>query len=151
MYVHVCAHLQVETYTCTCTLHTGEGCSAERKMGSYVLQVGAALHVLLTTFCYRKWFQGSSSHKEPLLAFFIILTNISVLVFIMITLTLVMTTSVSSADFQCGAPGFSPLFLISYMREIPGVWIPTQIETLFIIKFIKKVGVNVPDSFVTGF
>lgn len=75
MYVQVCAHLQAETHTFICTPQ--ETYSAERKMGSDALQGRAAFHMLLTSFCYREWSQGSSSHKELALSFFIILSNVS--------------------------------------------------------------------------
>lgn len=101
-----------------------------------IIQVRAAFHRLLTDFCYREHFQNGRSPKEPFLAFFIILSNILVLVFIMITVTLVTTISLSSASFQCGTL-VSYLFLTSYVRETPGFWIPSLIETLYNKVYLK--------------
>jgi len=99
--------------------HTREGCSVERKMGSYVLRERAALHVVLTT-CSRELFQGSSSHKEPFLTFFITLSN-GIISLVLLQLQEPLLGQHHNYLLASHAvPLIVPLLRISNVREIPG-------------------------------
>lgn len=97
--------------------HTWEGCSVERKMGSYVLRERAALHVVLTT-CSGELFQGSSSHKEPFLTF-ITLSN-GIISLVLLQLQEPLLGHHNSLLASHAVPLIFPLFRISNVREIPG-------------------------------